>query len=71
MKIKRVKSKIDGKGKEKSLQERIIYFKNIKFLGSTSYTDVYPHNQVLRADRTVHTIRQFNESYNFDVFIDP
>jgi hypothetical protein len=45
-------------------------FNNIQFIGSKSNTGIYPPNKVIRADRNVKTIRQFNDLYTFDVSVD-
>ena len=45
-------------------------FDNIQFIGSKTHTGVYPKNKVTRADKCVKTIRQFNNRYIFDVYMD-
>lgn len=43
---------------------------NIQFIGSQTESGIYPPNIIIRADRNVKTIRQFNDFYIFDVSID-
>lgn len=54
---------VDGLGFFNDLEQ-------IRFVGSKSKTGVYPNNIVNRADRYVNAIRQFDDKYCFDVFID-
>lgn len=43
---------------------------HIRFIGSQTKAGIYPNNIVLRADRNVTAIQQFNNAYRFEVFID-
>lgn len=45
-------------------------FDNIQFIGSKTHTETYPKDKVTRADKCVNTIRQFNNKYVFDVYMD-
>ena len=45
-------------------------FNNIQFVGSRKYVGIYPSDKVQRADKFVTAIRQFNDEYSFEVFID-
>lgn len=42
----------------------------IQFLGSEKDNNAYNKAQVVRADKNVYAIRQFNSKYYFDVFMD-
>lgn len=43
---------------------------HIRFIGSQTKAGIYPNNILLRADRNVTAIQQFNNAYRFEVFID-
>ena len=43
----------------------------VKFIGSRTKAGIYSNKIVNRADKNVKAIRQFNDLYDFDVFIDP
>lgn len=43
----------------------------IKFIGSRTKAGIYSNKIFNRADKNVKAIRQFNDLYDFDVFIDP
>ena len=45
-------------------------FDMIQFLGSEKDNNAYNKAQVVRADKNVYAIRQFNSKYYFDVFMD-
>lgn len=45
-------------------------FDNIQFVGSKTHTGTYPTKEVIRADKNVSAIRQFNDNYFFEVYMD-
>ena len=44
--------------------------RHIQFIGSQTKQGIYPNNKVNRSDRNTSAIRQFDNLYRFDVFID-
>ncbi len=42
----------------------------VQFIGSQTATGIYGHSEVVRADRCVHTIAQFDNNYQIDLSLD-